>query len=80
MAASRQVPRIVAAMGAHVEAVVEVRHATHAKELEQYDYILVKDPSLLSDYDADLPIVNVQWVKECLITGRLLPIPEELEF
>ena len=74
-------PRIIAAMGADVEAVAEVRHCAFAYELKQYDYILLKDPRLLPDTDdEDLPLVNVTWIKECLIAGRLLPLPDESFF
>lgn len=69
-------PRIIAAMGANVEAVADIRYATHARELEQYDYIVRKDPSSLTDSEEGFPVVDVTWIKECLIAGRLLPIPD----
>lgn len=62
-------------MGAsRVEAVTEVKFAT--KNLSAYGYVVIKDSS---ERPKDLPkdgltLVHVPWVKDCLITGRLLPI------
>lgn len=68
------VPQIVLSMGAfRVEAVAELKHASC--KLREYDYIMVNSAS-------DLPLVEKKhsncvvfdpWVKECLISGRLLP-------
>ncbi|KAH8116815.1 hypothetical protein DFH11DRAFT_1852350 [Phellopilus nigrolimitatus] len=73
--ASRTVPRIIVCMGAaRVEAVADVKHASK-KDLTQYDYVVVKE-ALPSPLVQDATYVDVTWIKECLIAGRLLPLPE----
>ena len=74
--ASGTVPRIVAAMGAaSVEAVTDIRYAS--ENISSFNYIVVKEPEKIAAAlrDAqDVDIVDVTWIKECLIAGRLLPI------
>jgi hypothetical protein len=67
-------------MGAsRVEAVTEVKFAS--KDLSAYDYVVIKDsderPKDLPK-DDDVTAVHVPWVKDCLITGRLLPFVDDL--
>ena len=66
-------PRIVLCMGAAtVESVAEPKHAS--QDLEEYDYIVVPDQNL-SKFSKHENAVDVNWVKDCLISGRLLPLP-----
>ncbi|KAI0831299.1 hypothetical protein BC628DRAFT_1353138 [Trametes gibbosa] len=73
-AAAEAVPKIILSMGAAtVEAVVDEKHASRL--LHEYNYIVFRD-----EHDtARLPdverCVDVNWVKDCLISGRLLPLP-----
>jgi hypothetical protein len=60
---------------ARVEAACDVKSAS--TELCDYDYVVIKDAS---DYKpslkkAEAVCVSFQWVKECLIAGKLLPLP-----
>lgn len=59
-------------MGAtEVEAVASVKNASR-KDLTAYDYVVIKDPSLKS-VDTNANFVHVDWIKQCLISGRLIP-------
>ncbi|KAL5489753.1 hypothetical protein ACEPAI_4585 [Sanghuangporus weigelae] len=74
--ASRTVPRIILAMGTdRVEAVADAKHASQA--LNQYDYVVVKE-SMPHPCVRSATYVDVTWIKECLIAGRLFP-PTEWE-
>ncbi|KAH7919016.1 hypothetical protein BV22DRAFT_1108220 [Leucogyrophana mollusca] len=76
--ASRSVPWIILAMGAsRVEAVFDVKSAS-SKDLKVFDYVVVKDCDEAGKdlREADVTLVHVPWVKECLIAGRLLPISQ----
>lgn len=70
------VPRIILSMGAsHVEAVTDVKDAS--KKPYKWDYVVVKDGSEMKTVDADdacEATVSFNWVKECLIAGRVLPV------
>lgn len=71
------VPRIVLAMGAaRVEAATDVKSASQA--LAKFDYVVIKDASDLKPFlkEDDVTCVSFQWVKECLIAGQLLSLPE----
>ena len=71
---SRTVPRIVLAMGAdRVEAVADAKHASSV--LNQYDYVVVKEV-IPQPRVRGATYVDVTWIKECLIAGRLFPPPE----
>lgn len=73
--ASRWVPRIALAMGAsRVEAVADVRNASE-KDLSNYDYVIMKG-ELPRTRLPRVRYVNVTWIKECLVAGRLLPIDD----
>ena len=75
MEASRTVPLIILAMGAdRVESVSDPKYASEL-DLTKYDYVVVKDapPQPLA---ADVSFVDVTWIKECLIAGRLLDMPQ----
>jgi len=64
-------------MGAsRVEAIGDVGSAS--KALNEFDYVVIKDETELKPYleEEDVTCVSFQWVKECLIAGRLLPLPE----
>jgi hypothetical protein len=76
--ASRTVPRIILAMGAaRVEAVPDTKLSSD-QSLKAFHYIVIKDPDedLPSLPNTDVNLVHVPWVKECLIAGRLLPLPQ----
>ena len=71
--ATHSVPAIILAMGAaRVEAVPDMKFASKTA----FDYIIVKD---LSDCPkkakGSIPYVPFPWVKDCLIAGRILPLP-----
>ncbi|TFK55141.1 hypothetical protein OE88DRAFT_1003892 [Heliocybe sulcata] len=70
------VPRIILAMGAkRVEAVTQTRNAL--QNLKAYDYIVVSSPSDLDTLrQQGLKVANWEWVKDCLIAGRLHNLPE----
>ena len=68
-------------MGAsRVEAVSSAKHALHSPDLSRYTYVVVKEeavpPCLPGVGGKEAVYVDVNWIKECLIAGRLLPIPE----
>ena len=67
------------AMGAdHVEAVCDVKHAQCTTT--EYDLVLVKDMEEVKKFNAskgDRPsCVHIPWVKECLVAGKLLDVPD----
>ncbi|KZT28445.1 hypothetical protein NEOLEDRAFT_1154372 [Neolentinus lepideus HHB14362 ss-1] len=70
------VPRILLAMGAiRVEAVVQTRYATE-RNLKAYHYIIVSELSDIDPLRGDgLSVAHWDWVKDCLISGRLLDMP-----
>ena len=67
-------------MGAdHVEAVCDVKHAS-LKTIE-YDYVLVKDLEEVRKFNSvgkgdRPPCFHIPWVKECLVAGKFLEIPD----
>ena len=62
-------------MGASdVEVVGNVKNASR-KNVSTYDYVVVKDKSIFKSGDAN--IVSMEWIKQCLICSRLLPISPE---
>lgn len=68
------VPRIVLCMGAAtVEAVSDRKFAS--RKLKDYDYVVVRDDADTSSFQDVNNCVNVSWVKDCLISGRLLAHP-----
>jgi len=77
---TRKLPSIMLAMGAdQVEAVCELKHASH--KITEYDLVLVKDEEEVEKFNAvgkgeRPPCVDIPWVKECLVAGKLLDIPE----
>ncbi|KAG2157211.1 hypothetical protein DEU56DRAFT_722795 [Suillus clintonianus] len=74
-AASQIVPWIMICMGAsRVEAATEVKFAS--KDLPSYDYVIVKEATDFPKNPQDgVTLVHVPWVKDCLISGRLLSLP-----
>ncbi|KAI0709231.1 hypothetical protein C8Q76DRAFT_813486 [Earliella scabrosa] len=69
--AAEMVPRIVLCMGAAtVEAVSDRKFAS--RKLKDYDYVVVRDDADTSSFQDVNNCVNVSWVKDCLISGRLL--------
>ena len=64
-------------MGAkRVEAVTT--HSSASCKLEDYDYVLLKDGASIpvrGERAARVAWVNTTWLKDCLITGRLLKQP-----
>jgi hypothetical protein len=64
------VPRVILAMGAaSVEAVIQEGENTH--ELSEYDYVVLQDFELKPGINC----VDWDWVKDCLVSNRLLPLP-----
>ena len=70
------VPRIILAMGAaRVEAVPEPKFAS--SDPPSFDLIVVKEQNDANRFKSgDTRCVHLQWVKDSLIAGRLLPFPE----
>ncbi|KAI0670390.1 hypothetical protein C8Q78DRAFT_1079362 [Trametes maxima] len=71
--AAEAVPRIILCMGA---ATVEAVKTTNGASLglDKYDYIVVREES--ERIKTAKNCVDISWVKDCLITGRLLPVPK----
>lgn len=68
------VPRIILAMGAKtVEAVISEDDALH-DDLSRYDYIVLENFESFEARDG-VNAVDWDWVKDCLISNRLLPLP-----
>ncbi|KAI0306486.1 hypothetical protein B0F90DRAFT_1665773 [Multifurca ochricompacta] len=68
----RFIPRIIVSMGAaRVEAVPELKYASNP-DLDDFQYVVVKDlyerPQLGRE-----KYVSMEWVKDCLIAGRMFP-------
>lgn len=69
------VPRIILCMGAaRVEAIPDLKYAS--TELSKFDYVVVKECADVDRVSAHANCVHFGWVKDCLIAGRLLPLPE----
>jgi hypothetical protein len=77
---TRKLPSIMLAMGAdHVEAVFDEKHT--ASKTSKYDFVLVKDAEDVKKFNSTgkgdrPPCVHIPWVKECLVAGKLLDIPD----
>ncbi|PCH37988.1 hypothetical protein WOLCODRAFT_135978 [Wolfiporia cocos MD-104 SS10] len=70
---NRMVPRIILAMGAaSVEAVPDVKYAARADDLRTYDYVVIKDSSERTRAPGAKTVLW-DWLKDCLIAGRILP-------
>lgn len=68
------IPHIVLAMGADaVEAATEPRYA--ARKLSDYDYVVIRDANRYGPEFSNCVTVHWNWVKECLIASRLIPLP-----
>ncbi|KAI9509660.1 hypothetical protein F5148DRAFT_978067 [Russula earlei] len=68
----RFIPRIIVSMGAaRVEAVPELKYSSNP-DLKEFQYVVVKDmherPSIGGE-----KYVSMEWVKDCLIAGRMFP-------
>lgn len=68
----RFIPRIIVSMGAaRVEAVPELKYASNP-DLKDFQYVVVKElherPSVGGE-----KYVSMEWVKDCLIAGRMFP-------
>ncbi|KAH9854224.1 hypothetical protein C2E23DRAFT_875560 [Lenzites betulinus] len=73
-AAAEAVPKIILSMGAaSVEAVNDEKYAS--RSLREYSYIVFRDEHDNARWPAVERCVDVNWVKDCLISGRLLPLP-----
>ncbi|KAI9064428.1 hypothetical protein FKP32DRAFT_1649987 [Trametes sanguinea] len=67
------VPRIILCMGADtVEAVTDEKYASH--DIREYDYIVLREKQAFERLKGYEHCVDVPWVKDCLISGRLLQI------
>lgn len=68
------VARIILAMGAeYVEAVTDIQHATSG--VSAYDFVIIREASHYSPELSDATTVHWNWVKDCLIASRYLPLP-----
>ena len=68
------VPQIILCMGAAtVEAVPDEKFAT--RKLDDYNYIVFHDEEVETRLSGLGRCVDVNWVKDCLVSGRLLPRP-----
>ncbi|KAJ2994442.1 hypothetical protein NUW54_g7551 [Trametes sanguinea] len=64
------VPRIILCMGADtVEAVTDEKYASH--DIREYDYIVLREKQAFERLRGYERCVDVNWVKDCLISGRL---------
>ncbi|KAI0780946.1 hypothetical protein BD413DRAFT_463455, partial [Trametes elegans] len=73
--AAESVPQIILCMGAGaVEAVTDEKHASLG--VSEYDLIVVREQADRVRLAHLERCVDVNWVKDCLISGRLLPIPQ----
>ena len=64
-------------MGARrVEAVTELKFASD--QPSTFDYVVIKDVDHYVQELEDCTAVHLAWVKDCLIAGRRLPLPELL--
>ncbi|KIK97506.1 hypothetical protein PAXRUDRAFT_824849 [Paxillus rubicundulus Ve08.2h10] len=72
--ASRIVPWIILCMGAmKVEAVTDTKQVS-ASQMQSFNYIIAKERENLEHVDLGNVVVgDVNWVKECLISSRMLP-------
>jgi hypothetical protein len=63
-------------MGAsRVEAVTDLKAASGS--LSAFDYVVIKDShDFVPALKSGVMCVHLPWVKDCLIAGRLLPLPE----
>ncbi|KAL4067936.1 hypothetical protein J3A83DRAFT_4359790 [Scleroderma citrinum] len=69
---TRAVPWIILCMGAsRVEAVTDIEQVP-SKELQGFDYVIVKDLADIEDPEV-MTVANIGWVKECLISSRIVP-------
>ena len=71
------VPRIILAMGASVVEAVPDFKAMSPKLLSEYDYVVVKERADVSRIPSNIKCVPFAWAKDCLISGRLLPHPDD---
>lgn len=67
------VPHIILGMGAaRVEVVADKGHASGS--LSDYDYVVVRNANPIKR--KNVTCVDVTWIKNCLISGKLLPLPQ----
>ncbi|KIJ69316.1 hypothetical protein HYDPIDRAFT_80042 [Hydnomerulius pinastri MD-312] len=74
--ASRVVPWIILCMGASkVEAVTDAKQVS-ASQMQSFDYIIVKERGDVGRVDLgdNVEVGHVNWVKECLISSRMVPL------
>jgi len=68
----RFIPRIIVSMGAaRVEAVPELKYASNP-DLKEFQYVVVKDMHERPSVGGE-KYVSMEWVKDCLIAGRMFP-------
>jgi hypothetical protein len=66
------VPRIIASMGAaRVEAVPELKYSSNPN-LKDFQFVVVKDLHERPPVGGE-KYVSMEWVKDCLIAGRMFP-------
>ena len=64
-------------MGAsEVEVVGNVKNASR-KDLNTYDYVVTKDTEDRVLSKLKTTVVSMEWIKQCLISGRLLRKPRK---
>ena len=68
----RFIPRIIVSMGAaRVEAVPELKYASNP-DLKDFQYVIVKELHERPPVGGE-KYVSMEWVKDCLIAGRMFP-------
>lgn len=68
----RFIPRIIVSMGAaRVEAVPELKHSSNP-DLKDFQYVVVKELHERPPVGGE-KYVSMEWVKDCLIAGRMFP-------
>ncbi|KAH9063350.1 hypothetical protein EDB87DRAFT_174484 [Lactarius vividus] len=70
----RFIPRIIVSMGAaRVEAVPELKYSSNP-DLKDFHYVIVKELHERPQVGGE-KYVSMEWVKDCLIAGRMFPPP-----
>jgi len=68
------VARIILAMGAEsVEAVTDIQHASTG--VSAFDFVIIREASHYFPELSNATTVHWNWVKDCLIASRYLPLP-----
>lgn len=74
--------RVACAMGAaHVDLIPDhdIPSQTLARPIDQYDFVVCETPGALKHLreTMDANTCSTEWVKQCIIMGRAMPVTEE---